>query len=57
MAKAETMFTPWHAYRSEAYLSSISKFGSFNNPFAIITSLSELYFRFRRLILLVQMKN
>ena len=30
---------------------------SFNNPFATLTSLSELYFRFRILILLVQMKN
>ena len=28
---------------------SICKFGSFKNPFATITSLSELYFRFRRL--------
>ena len=35
---------------------SISKFGSFKNPFATITSLSELYFRFRRCILLVQTK-
>ena len=32
-------------------------FGSFKNPFATITSLSELYFRFRRFILLVQMKK
>ena len=29
--------------------SSICKFGSFKKPFATITSLSELYFRFRRL--------
>ena len=36
---------------------STCKFGSFENSFANITSLSELYFRFRRLILLVQMKN
>ena len=28
--------------------SSICQFGSFKNPFATITSLSELYFRFRR---------
>ena len=34
--------------------SSISKFGSFQNPFARITSLSELYFRFIRFILLTQ---
>ena len=34
--------------------SGICKFGSFKNPFATITSLSELYFRFRRFILLVQ---
>ena len=36
---------------------SICKFGSFKNPFATITSLSELYFRFRRFILLFQMKK
>ena len=34
---------------------SICKFSSFKNPFATITSLSKLYFRFRRFILLVQM--
>ena len=33
---------------------SICKFSSFKNPFTTITSLSELYFRFRRFILLVQ---
>ena len=33
------------------------KFGSFKNPFAMINSLSELYFRFRRFILLVQTKK
>ena len=36
---------------------SICKFGSFRNPFAMVTSLSELYFRFRRFILLVQTKK
>ena len=36
---------------------SICKFGSFKNPFVTITSLSELYFRFRRFILLVKMKK
>ena len=36
---------------------SICKFGSFGNPFAMITSQSELYFRYRRFILLVQMKK
>ena len=37
---------------------SICKFGSFKNPFAkITTSLTELYCRLRRLILLVQMKK
>ena len=35
---------------------SICKLGSFKNPFATITSLSELYFRFR-FILLVQTKK
>ena len=34
---------------------SICQFGNFKNPFATITSLSELYFRFRTFILLVQM--
>ena len=33
---------------------SICKFGSFKNPFATITSLSELYFRIGRFILLIQ---
>ena len=33
---------------------SICKFGSFKNPFAAITSLLELYFRFRRFIFLAQ---
>ena len=36
---------------------SIGKFGSFKNPFAMITSLSEFYFRFIRFILLVQTKK
>ena len=35
----------------------IHKFGSFYNPFATTTSLSEHYFRFRRFILLVQTKT
>ena len=37
--------------------SCVCKFGSLKNPFATITSLSELYFRFRRFILLVQTKK
>ena len=36
---------------------SICKFGSFKNPVAIITRLSELSFRLRRFILLVQTKK
>ena len=36
---------------------SICKFGSFKNPFAMTTSLSELYLRIRRFILLVQTKK
>ena len=36
---------------------TICKFGSFKNPFATITSLSERYFTFRRFILLVQTKK
>ena len=39
------------------YFISICKFGSFKNPFATITSLSELSFRLRRFILLVQSKK
>ena len=33
-----------------------SKFGSFKNPFATITSLPQIYFRYRRFSLLVQTK-
>ena len=36
---------------------SISKVVSFKNPFATITSMAELHFRFRRSILLVQTKK
>ena len=36
---------------------SICKFASFKNPLRTITSLSELYFRFRRFVLLVQIKK
>ena len=36
---------------------SIYKFGSFENPFATITSLPEFLFRCRRFILLVQRKD
>ena len=36
---------------------SLCKFGSFKDPFATITSLTELYFRIGRFILLVQMKK
>ena len=36
---------------------SICKFDSFKNPFITITSLSELYFRIRRLILFVRTKK
>ena len=35
----------------------ICKVGSFKKPVAAITSLPEIYFRFRRFILLVQMKK
>ena len=41
----------------DSCFSSICKFSSFKKLFATITSLSELYFRFRRFILLVQMKK
>ena len=40
----------------DSCFSSICKFGSFKNPFATVTSMSELYFRFR-FILLVQSKK
>ena len=43
--------------RMDSCFSSICKFVSFKNPFAMITSLSELYFRFRRFVLLVQTKK
>ena len=36
---------------------SIFGFGSFKNPFTIITSQSKIYFRFKRFLLLVQMKK
>ena len=36
---------------------SICKFGSFKNPFAMIMTLSDLYFGIRRFILLVQTKK
>ena len=36
---------------------SICKFGSFKTPFTTITSLPELYFSLKRLILLVQIKK
>ena len=36
---------------------SACKFGSFKNPFAMITSLPKLYFRFRKFILMEQTKK
>ena len=39
------------------FSSMLGKFGSFKNLFTTITSLSELYFRFRRFILLVKTKK
>ena len=41
----------------DSCFSSICKFDSFKNAFATIACLSELYFRFRRFIPLVQTKN
>ena len=40
-----------------SFFINIWQFGSFKNPIATITSQSELYFRFRRFILLVQAKK
>ena len=41
----------------DSFVSLICKFDSFKNYFPTITTLSELYFRFRRFILLVHMKK
>ena len=48
-----------HFLGSDGLCSSICrcKFGSFKNHFATITCLSELYFRFKRFILLVHTKK
>ena len=45
----------WEVMNS--FFISICKFGSFKNPFEMITSLSKLYFKFIRFILLVQIKK
>ena len=42
---------------SFVFLCSICKFGSFKNPFATITSLLELYFRFRFILLIQILKT
>ena len=41
----------------DSYINSISKFGSFKNPLATITSLPEVYFRLRKFVLLIQTKK
>ena len=41
----------------DSFFMSMCKFSSSKKPFATITSLSELYFRFRRFIFLVQRKK
>ena len=46
----------WEVMDSFCFI-SICKLGSFNNPFALITSMSELYFRFSRFVLLMQRKK
>ena len=46
----------WEVMMDSCFI-SICKFGSFKNPFAMITSLSKLSFRFRIFILLVQPKK
>ena len=38
----------------DSFFISIYKFDNFKNPFATVTSLPEIYFRFRRFTLLVQ---
>ena len=45
----------WEAI--DSFFSSLCKFGSLKNPFATISSLCELYFRFRLFIFLVQTKK
>ena len=47
----------WEVIDSFFIIISICKYDSFKNLFATITSLSELSFRFRRFILLIQMKK
>ena len=44
------------SYRLFCFI-SISKFGSFKNPFVTITNLLEIHFRCRRIVLLVQAKE
>ena len=41
----------------DSFFISKCKFGSFKNPFATVTSLSELYFRIKRFISLLQTKK
>ena len=47
----------WEVMNGLFYFINICKFSSFKNPFATITSLSEIYFKSRRFILLVQKKK
>ena len=46
----------WEAMNYFVFI-RICKFGSFKNPLAMITGLSELYLRSRRFMLLVQTKK
>ena len=48
-----TLLTIHQKSQEPSFFSNICKLGSFKNPFATITSLPELYFSFRRFILLV----
>ena len=47
----------WEVMNGIFYFINICKFSSFKNPFATITSLSEIYFKSRRFILAVQKKS
>ena len=59
--EVQQIYFCWEHYYQFAKIAiffiSMCKFGTFKNPVAMITSLSELYFEIRRFILLVQMKR
>ena len=54
---SRTLLAIHQKLRESSFWEVLCKFGSVKNPFATITSLSEVYFRSRRFIPLVQMKK